>query len=159
MIDNFETVKVQLKELSSVINSFKSEEVQLRIIDLIFGAEPDADEESDTKTPGKQAKRKRRKKTSQKKAAAGETPETADKTTIPRRGRKGAVTILDELISEGYFMSRRAISDVIEYAKTQKVRTFKASDLSGPLGRFVKNGKLQREKNNDGQYQYYTESA
>jgi hypothetical protein len=35
MIKDFETVK-QLKELSDVINGFKSEAVQLRIIELLF---------------------------------------------------------------------------------------------------------------------------
>jgi len=33
MIKNFEEIKKQLNELSTVINSFKSEAVQLRIIE------------------------------------------------------------------------------------------------------------------------------
>lgn len=33
---NFEEVKKQLAELSEVVNKFKSEAVQLRIVDLVF---------------------------------------------------------------------------------------------------------------------------
>ena len=36
MIRNFEQVKRQLTELSGVVNKFKSEQVQLKIVDLIF---------------------------------------------------------------------------------------------------------------------------
>src|SRR4051812_23698220 len=46
MINNFEVVKTQLVELSDAINKFKSEAVQLRIVELIFAAEevePDED--------------------------------------------------------------------------------------------------------------------
>ena len=36
MIKNFDVIKEQLKELAGVINSFKSEAVQLRLIELVF---------------------------------------------------------------------------------------------------------------------------
>jgi hypothetical protein len=37
MIKNFEKVKVQLNELADALNKFKSETVQLRLIELLFG--------------------------------------------------------------------------------------------------------------------------
>jgi hypothetical protein len=45
MIKNFEEVKKLLAELSEVVNKFKSEAVQLRIVELVFtgGTLPDAD--------------------------------------------------------------------------------------------------------------------
>ena len=36
MIKNFEEIKSQLKDLSEVINRFKSEAVQLRIVEFVF---------------------------------------------------------------------------------------------------------------------------
>jgi len=36
MIKNFEEIKKQLGELSDVLNKFKSEQVQLRIVELVF---------------------------------------------------------------------------------------------------------------------------
>jgi hypothetical protein len=36
MIQNFDLLKQQLSELSPIINSFKSETVQLRVIELVF---------------------------------------------------------------------------------------------------------------------------
>ena len=44
MIKNFDEIKEQLKELSGVINSFKSEAVQLRIVELVFGLSDEEDE-------------------------------------------------------------------------------------------------------------------
>src|SRR5687768_5879979 len=40
MIKDFEATKRQLGELAEVINKFTSEAVQLRIVELIFGASP-----------------------------------------------------------------------------------------------------------------------
>ena len=37
MIKNFEEIKEQLRELSEIVNSFTSEAVQLRIVELVFG--------------------------------------------------------------------------------------------------------------------------
>lgn len=38
MMENFESVKKQLTELATVLNGFKSEAVQLCILDLVIGA-------------------------------------------------------------------------------------------------------------------------
>ena len=64
MIKNFETVKEQLGELAGVVNSFKSEAVQLRIVELIFGMSPEEEVQvdnsrEDIKTKPKKIKRKK----------------------------------------------------------------------------------------------------
>ena len=47
MIKNFDEVKMQLGELSDVVNKFKSEQFQLKIVDLVFrGARVDPDPRS-----------------------------------------------------------------------------------------------------------------
>ena len=43
----------------------------------------------------------------------------------------------------------------MDEARSQKGRTFKASDLSTPLVRFVRDKRLNRETNADGQFEYY----
>jgi hypothetical protein len=52
MIKNFENVKAQIAELASVINSFKSEAVQLRIIELVLGTPQEAESTEETQTTG-----------------------------------------------------------------------------------------------------------
>ena len=65
MIRNFEQVKKQLAELSGVVNNFKSEQVQLKIVDLIFrnaGLDISGAESTDTtqERPGRKPTRRRR---------------------------------------------------------------------------------------------------
>ncbi|MES1172570.1 MAG: hypothetical protein ABUL77_04985, partial [Bacteroidota bacterium] len=64
MIKNFEETKLQLAELATVLNSFKSEAVQLRIIELVFqggaerGAAPADEDSREAKSPARTRKRK-----------------------------------------------------------------------------------------------------
>jgi len=148
MIKNFNLIKEQLKELAVVINGFKSEEVQLRILDLIFqGAEVSLEEEEKSSDLGKAKKRKKTKEKSK------TTKKTAGKKTA-RKGRKGPSSILDELIEDGFFNQPKTIKEIIVHCSSQKARILKANELSPTLGRFVRNKKLKRNKNSDGQYQY-----
>lgn len=45
MFKGFDTIKAQLTELAPAINAFKSEAVQLRILELIFAGRYDRDDE------------------------------------------------------------------------------------------------------------------
>ena len=47
MIKNFEEIKTQLKDLSEIVNSFKSEAVQLKIVELVFGLDTEIKEQHD----------------------------------------------------------------------------------------------------------------
>ena len=67
MIENFEQTKKQLSELASVINSFKSEAVQLKIIELILGRQSEV-EEPLTRANPKPRKATKRPKPTRKKA-------------------------------------------------------------------------------------------
>ena len=156
MIKNFEELKKQLEKLSSVINSFKSESVQLRIVELIFRGEiNESDEEfGSSATPQRKSSRRRKKASRSKGAAKDKQAKSAPKKKATG-GKKGSATILGELIDEGFFQSKRAIKDIIEHADSQKARTFKANEISGPLTRFVRDKRLKRQKNSDGQYEYY----
>ena len=60
MIKNFDVIKEQLKELAGVINSFKSEAVQLRLIELVFEvAEGGSDEDPGEGPPLKESRPRR----------------------------------------------------------------------------------------------------
>lgn len=153
MIKNFDSLKAQLTELASVINSFKSEAVQLRILELIFqvssseSAEPDPANGLEQRNRTLSHRRRRPK-------ARGESEHGNTRRKAARKGRKGGATILAELVDEGFFKQKRTINDVIRHASSAKARILKAGELSGPLGRFVRDSRLKREKNADGQYEY-----
>lgn len=150
MIKNFETVKAQLSELSSVINLFKSEAVQLRIIELVLGVSQTTnptDEGGAASATDKKASRlqktqsvdgERKKDSKKKKVVAG----------------TGAVSALTELASTTFFDKPRTINDIIEHCKHKLARSFKANEFSGKLGRMVRNEELTRQKNAEKQYEY-----
>jgi hypothetical protein len=150
MIKNFELIKKQLQELHPILNSFESEAVQLRIVELIFGAAQDVAEPVSSSEDKPRGRRRGSAKKANGKAKAG-TPTSK----APRSGRPGPMTILNELADEGFFDEKRLLKDIVDHAKSQKARHFKQSDLSGPLGKLIRDKVLRREKNTDGQFEYY----
>lgn len=149
MIKNFDEIKKQLAELATVVNSFKSEAVQLRIVELVLGASPDENEDETEDRPRRKKKAKHRKKAAKKKA------KTKEGSSKKKRRSTGPASALSDLIDEGYFAKKHGINDIIDHCKANKARTFKANELSTPLARFVRNGRLKRETNADGQYEYF----
>jgi len=153
VIKNFEELKKQLAELADVINNFKSEAVQVRLIELIFHASPQAEGQSEQTqlVPAvrrrRGAKRAGRKSTDASKGAAGK-PKKA------KGGRAGPATILSQLIDEKYFAQKRTIGDIIGHC-AKKAHNYKPNELSSPLARFVRDGRLKRDKNAEGQYEYH----
>ena len=151
VIKNFEEVRRQLAELSDVINKYKSEQVQLKLVELIFRT-VDADSvqpESDSNSAPK--RRARRKKTEAKATGAADQQASGKKRNAVKG--TGPVATLEQFIQEGFFGQKRTIGSVVEHCKT-KARNFKNNELSGPLGRLVRNNKLSRTKNSDGQWEY-----
>ena len=152
MIKNFDILKVQLKELSSIINQFKSESVQLKIVELIFkGVETDP---SDEETTNSEVEIKRKRKKIKKNENAVKENVNREKKKSNRKSSSGPAPVLEELIKEDYFKIPKTLADIIEHSVSKKARNFKPNELSTPLARFVRSGKLKRDKNKDGQYQY-----
>ncbi len=150
MIENFETVKKELRELAGVINAFKSEAVQLRIVELILGASAVQEDQIPA------AETVSQKSTRKKKKGKTKSPDVSVK-----KGKKkaaptgtGAVATLSQLAEGDFFSKPKAIKDIIEHCSTRLARKFKANDFSGKLGRMVRNGELTRKKNADKQYEY-----
>jgi len=150
MISKFEEIKEQLRELSEIVNSFKSEAVQIRIIDHLFGTtEPEEtlDEEIEPQAPkAKKAKRRKAKKAT----PSGDQPATKKRTS----SGQGAVATLVKLYEDGFFSEKRTIGDIISHCDTNLARKFKPNEMSGKLGRMVRSEELKRSKNDDGQYEY-----
>lgn len=115
---------------------------------------------------GEESSRQSRTRTVQRKRTA--TPaarsRTAPKdeplsTPTPRKssgktGRRGPKSMLELLISEGFFAEAQSISSVIEHLAHTKAMRFKATDISPSLTRLLREGKLTRTRNSQNQYEY-----
>ena len=150
-IEDIEGKKKQLTELASVLNSFKSEAVQLRLLDHLLGeVQVDEDDQSQD-TNHKQSSRRRRNepKTS---AANGQSGTAAKKK--PMTSGTGAVATVAQLAEGDFFKKPRTIGDIVAHCKHNLARSFKANEISGKLGQLVRGGQLSRAKNADKQYEY-----
>ncbi|HOZ49424.1 MAG TPA: hypothetical protein PLO37_04280 [Candidatus Hydrogenedentes bacterium] len=148
MIRNFDVIKEQLKDLSSVINSFKSEAVQLRLIELVFekGGSDDEHDEAHTKNKSPVQRQAGRKSV--------KTPPTTGTPKAKASGRPGGKAMLERLHSEGFFKKPKTIKQLVEHCEHNLAFKYRQSDFSGPLGRLTRDGKLKREKNVNKQYEY-----
>lgn len=150
MIKDFKKIKVQLMELSEVINSFKSETVQVRLIELILGGAEPGPSEPVEQIVEKPIVRRGRKPKQEVVAQPAKIRRTRSK------DRPGPSIILNRLVGENYFGDRRTIGDVVSYCMGTFKYQYKSTDLSGTLARFVKEETLKREKNVDtNQFEYF----
>jgi hypothetical protein len=138
MSKHIEKLKKQLMEISEVVNSFKSEAVQVKIVDRLLDAMIELD-----KTEGDSAEVfiKRCYK-----------PRGADEGNYSYgRGPKkpGATKILNQLLSGDFFDTPRSISSIANYCKDNFDSEFKTSELSGILLKLANEGKLRRERSNE----------
>jgi hypothetical protein len=152
MIQNFEEVKKQLAELSEVVNKFKSEAVQLRIVELVFAAAKlpvngDTFDELESPASPKRAKKKR------KAAADSANGDKASGAKKKRAAGSGPKALLEQFINDGFFNQTRTIGAVVAHCKL-KARNYKANELSGPLGRLVRDNQLSRTTNAESQFEY-----
>jgi hypothetical protein len=152
MINNSEEIKKQLKELAPIVNSFTSETVQIKLVELLFQVK---DEESPTDTFD-QNKLKPKRKSKRKRSATGDK-ETANSSKGKKAGKRGPAALLTELIDEGYFNKKHSINDIVSFCSTNKATILKPNEFSTTLGRFVRDKRLNRETNKDGQYEYFKE--
>jgi hypothetical protein len=156
MIRDFELVKKQLAELSQVVNSFKSEAVQLRIVELILGGTRTQQDERTIEQPDPDAGRVRKstRKRSAKAKSSGGNAATIKSGRKPRGG--GATDVLRELADSGFFKTPRLIGDIVEHCKVKLAKPFKPNELSPGLGRLVREKILDRDKDKETkQFKYF----
>jgi hypothetical protein len=154
MTSEFEETKKRLSELAVVINEFKSEAVQLRVLEWVFEEWNGSSGIKDSPKPpaAKKAPAKR------KKLPTSGTPDVqGDKVSRPRSsgGRPGPLKMINRLISEGFFKNHQTISKITEYCKEKYAYIYEIANFSPALGRAIRAGKLSREKNQDSQYEYF----
>jgi len=150
MLKDFDAVKGQLKELAEMVNAFKSEAVQLRIVELVLAATEREDGVRETHaTPNRGSRRPVRRRGAKPENGNG----SAERKTA-RRGGRGARATLARALSEGYFKKPHTLGELVQHVETNMASKFKQSDFSGSLARYVRDGKLKRSKNSEGQYEY-----
>ncbi|MFP4471185.1 MAG: hypothetical protein ACLFPE_10900 [Bacteroidales bacterium] len=143
MIKDFKKSKEQLKELAEVLNDFKSEAVQVKLVELLFGNSMETETaaaETKPRRPGRPPKEK-----------------TAERKVTKRRvsNRPGPSVILNTLVDKNYFSDKRTIGDVVDYCMKMYNYEYKSTDLSGTLAKLAKEGVLKREKNPEtNQFEY-----
>lgn len=151
MFKDFDTTKKQLAELAEVVNKFKSEAVQLKLLELLFDATPHQIEDEGT---GEVQQAKPKKRPRKKRAKAKATSSNEGGKTTKKPSSFGPVSILRKLYEEDFFSSPKTISDICQYSDINLARKIKPNDISGQLSRMVRSGELAREKNSDNQYEY-----
>ncbi|MDO3626043.1 hypothetical protein [Mucilaginibacter sp. BT774] len=138
MSKHIEKLKKQLLEISEVVNSFRSEAVQVKVIDRLLDAMVESEK---GETDGVDAFNRRARRARQ----------TDDDETLSTNGRKkpGATKVLNQLLLTDFFNSSHSISEIAEYCKESYDSDFKTSELSGILLKLAKENKLKRERSND----------
>lgn len=151
MFLNLDPLKSDLTKLAGILNQFKSELVQTKLVEMFFSG-------AGVAAPAPAAEAPRRKgrppgSGKAKAAAVAAAPKPAGKRRA--RGKMGATGALNALIKQGYFKTRRTIADVVDACESKVGVPIKVTNLSGPLARFVQESRLQRAKNKEDKYEYW----
>jgi len=139
MSKHIEKLKKQLLEVSEVVNSFRSEAVQVRIIDRLLDAIVESEKGENEGVVDVFNKKGR-------KLRSGD-----EDGSLSSAGRKkpGATKILNQLLSTDFFSTRHSIAGIADYCKENYDSDFKTSELSGILLKLAKENKLRRERSHD----------
>lgn len=154
MFKDFETTKKQLAELSEIVNKFKSEAVQLRLLELLFNASPPEIDPPAAATEKPKRKTRAKRRASAGASAKGPSAPTGESKATKKTATFGPGTVLNKLYDDGFFSSAKTISDICQHADANLARKIKPNEISGKLARMVRNGELAREKNSENQYAY-----
>jgi hypothetical protein len=147
MLSNFEELKKQLTELAVVINLYKSEAVQLKIVERLLQASGGSGR-AETAHPVSEELTPRIDRD------GGKRKNPSAKPRGNRSSKLGPAGALNRLIGEGFFRTKRTLNDILGHCRSKMAKQIKPNDMSGPLARFVRNGTLDREKNKEGQFEY-----
>ena len=150
MLSTITGLKEDLAKLAGVLNQFRSEAVQVKLLDRFFNILPAPGTELVNPVATTKPRRGRPPKVQTITTQSHEVPAKRGK-----RSAMGATGALDALLSKGYFKSRRTIGDIVQACESKVGVSIKVTNLSGPLARFVQEGKLQRAKNKDDKFEYW----
>src|SRR5438876_10164402 len=108
-----EELKTELKELAEILNQFKSEAVQLKVLDMLGSrlSSPDAVPKA------RKGKRLKERQQTEAQAEAGEKSGKRNaRATISPAGGHGAHSIILRLLDEGFFGKAQTISKITKHA-------------------------------------------
>ena len=137
MSKHIEKLKKQLTEISEVVNSFKSEAVQLKIVEKLLDViiESDKAEAESTEVVAKKGYKAK--------------TEDIEPSFVNGRKKPGATKVLNQLLSTDFFYTPRSIASIANYCKDNFDSDFKTSELSGILLKLANEHKLRRERSED----------
>ncbi|MGV8879217.1 MAG: hypothetical protein ACOH2A_09315 [Sphingobacteriaceae bacterium] len=140
-----EKFKKQLLEISEVVNAFKSEAVQVKIIEKFFTILTDFDKGDNYENTNNISQQSPGRGDQLKRDQEGNYTSTRHAARIDRK--PGATRILQQLILSDFFDAPRTISDITVYCRSEYKTSFQTSELSGILLKLIKENKLQRQRN------------
>jgi hypothetical protein len=155
---DFDDLQKFLRSVADVVNAFKSEAVQLRVIDTLLGQIDTVKANSNVQARGVRRKRKVKHEIqefdptvehAQPLAKASRTPKKARNTSSP-----GGYAMVTQLLAEGFFRKPQTIGAITSHSGSTKGHHYKANEISPVLLRMLRDGRLKRTKNKDGQYEY-----
>ena len=157
-MNELDDMQKRLKTIADVVNAFKSEAVQLRVVEVLLsqlGAPAVLAANVDSKPP---RRAKRRKTSSRTETPASDAekpkPQKAARATARSSASPGAFAMISQLLGDGFFKTPRTIGAIVAHCGTSKGHHYKANECSPPLLRLLRDNKLKRQKNKDGQYEY-----
>lgn len=111
-----------------------------------------------TERPARQSRRGRRRQPKGGQSAGTSRTKTKARTAAtPRtRGarRRGPKTVVGELIDEGFFRQPKTMAETQEQLRHKKGMRYTLQDLSPTFVRLLREGRLDRDRNDSGQYEY-----
>lgn len=72
---------------------------------------------------------------------------------VPMTG--SALAVLKSLLDDQYFDSKRKLGDIVGHCKEKKAVSLSSQSISNVLARLVKDNLLERQKSDDGGYEYW----
>ncbi len=128
-----EKLKKQLIEISEVVNAFRSEAVQVKIVDKLLDAMIEFEKQDGDNSEILSGRK-----------IAGDYD-----TRAGARKKPGATRVLNQLLSTDFFKTPQSISSIAEYCKAHFDSDFKTSELSGILLKLSNENKLKRQRNDE----------
>lgn len=155
-MSDFEDTQKRLKAIADVVNAFKSESVQLRVVEVLLAQLGVASQASPVAAPSPKRAKRRKTGTRPESAAEPSTDAQQKPKSKPARGSSspGAFSMISQLLADGFFKTPRTIGTIVTHCGTTKGHHYKANECSPALLRLLRDGKLKRQKNKDGQYEY-----
>ena len=155
MIKNFDEIRKQLADLAEVINGYKSEAVQLKIIEaLLSGTAPESliaphEVVGVANLQRSKSNAKKKKSIPSGGGSDGAKPGKAGGKKTPKKS-------VVQLVGQGFFKERKTVPQVQEHLKTKLAANFAVSSLQNALNSLLHDDTIKREKNKEDQYEYWT---